>query len=114
MIGRLPPAEFDFGPAESCAPLATPGNPTDKEPTTAVARKSRRETVINPSRKQTLENVRQNNTRAGCGADTAVRVPTPPLLNWKSYVHPRYEPHKIHGRHGFSRGKTPKFDPVPA
>src|SRR5580692_12600807 len=115
MIGRLPLAELGLGFAESCAPLATPGNPTDKEPTTAVARKSRRETVINPSRKQTLENVRQNNTRAGCGADTAVRVPAPPLLNWKSYVHPRYEPHKIRGgAHAFSRAKTPKFDPVPA
>jgi hypothetical protein len=54
IIGRLPLAELGLGFAESCALLATPGNPTDKEPTTAEARKSRRETVINPPQKASV------------------------------------------------------------
>jgi hypothetical protein len=51
MMGRLTAGELDLGFAESCALLLGSPNPSDKEPTTAVVRKSRRETVINPSRK---------------------------------------------------------------
>jgi hypothetical protein len=47
--GRLPEGELVF--EASCALIAISGKPTDKEPATAVARKSRRETVMNSPKK---------------------------------------------------------------
>jgi hypothetical protein len=45
----LPDSELGLELAASCALLAMSAKPTDREPTTAVVRKSRRETVINAS-----------------------------------------------------------------
>src|SRR5580692_11875935 len=49
--GRLPEDKLGLELEESCALTAISGKPTDKEPATAVAIKSRRETVIHPPRK---------------------------------------------------------------
>jgi hypothetical protein len=49
MIGRLPEEELDLELVFCWALLDCSTNPKDKEPTTAVARKSRRETVIKTS-----------------------------------------------------------------
>jgi hypothetical protein len=47
MIGRFPEGEVGFE-AEGFWALTVCGKPSDKEPATAVERKSRRETVICP------------------------------------------------------------------
>jgi hypothetical protein len=47
--GRFPDGAFGFWFAESCAAPFESAKLSDSEPTTAVVRKSRRETLINPS-----------------------------------------------------------------